>query len=237
MHRSRPVEASDQRGRDGDGARAVARSMFFRCDKGAAPAGRTEAPGSKKYGPAQSYEVINIPRREAFPKARDANLGRDNELGVRTMQPRRDEVPLNTPELMWARAFARWCLGIIFAMAGAYKVFVMGVVEHARRLFVLPYADSFLPQWLLWGSGTVIPFVELLAGLAMIVGWRVRESAVALGVVLVVVTFGHQLADPFYRLDTHVLPRLLLLVVVLALPREADRLSADALLATRDHAP
>lgn len=144
---------------------------------------------------------------------------------------------MSTRELMWARAFARWCLGLIFAMAGAHKVFVMGAVVHARRLFVLPYADSFLPEWALWASGTVIPFVELMAGAAMLIGWRVREAAIALGGVLVVVTFGHQLADPFYRLDTHVVPRLLLLVIVLALPADADRLSVDASLSSRDEAP
>ena len=33
-------------------------------------------------------------------------------------------------------------------------VFQMGPVEHARNLFVQPYADSILPAWALWLTGT-----------------------------------------------------------------------------------
>jgi hypothetical protein len=55
-------------------------------------------------------------------------------------------------------------LGLIFFMAGWWKTFDLGPAEHARRLFVEPYADTWLPVWLLWASGTMIPIVELVAG-------------------------------------------------------------------------
>jgi thiosulfate dehydrogenase (quinone) large subunit len=127
----------------------------------------------------------------------------------------------------WALLFARGVLGFIFFMAGEWKVFQLGALEHARRLFVLPYAHTFLPRPLLWAGGTVIPFVELVAGALVLVGWRVREALIALGAILVVVTFGHLLLEPLYEFHTHVIPRLGLLLFILVLPREDDRLSID----------
>ena len=55
----------------------------------------------------------------------------------------------------------------------------------------------------------------------------------ALGGVLLVVTFGHLLKEPLYEFHTHVIPRLALLLFVLMVPREADRFSVDRLLARR----
>ena len=46
-------------------------------------------------------------------------------------------------------------LGLIFFMAGAWKVFQLGPLEHARKFF-LPFADTFLPVWSLWLMGVVI---------------------------------------------------------------------------------
>src|SRR6266481_8150653 len=126
----------------------------------------------------------------------------------------------------WALLFARLVLGLIFFMAGVWKVFSLGPLEHARKYF-LPFADSFLPVWSLWFTGTVIPFIELIAGALLILGLRAREALIALGAVLVVVTFGHLLKDPLYEFRTHVIPRLALLLFILLLPREDDRLSLD----------
>ena len=133
----------------------------------------------------------------------------------------------------WAILFARLILGLIFFMAGTWKVFTLGPLEHARKWFTGPYADSFLPLWSLWAVGTTIPFVEWVAGALLIVGWRVREACVGLGAVLVIVTFGHLLADPLYEFHTHVIPRLALLLFVLAAPDGWDRYALDAVLARR----
>lgn len=132
----------------------------------------------------------------------------------------------------WALFFAREVLGLIFFMAGVYKVFDLGPLGHARKYF-LPYADTFLPVWSLWATGVVVPFVELLAGALLILGWRIREALVALGGVLVLVTFGHLLKEPLYPFHQHVIPRLGLLLFVLLFPAEDDRFSLDALLRTR----
>jgi uncharacterized membrane protein YphA (DoxX/SURF4 family) len=133
----------------------------------------------------------------------------------------------------WAILFARGVLGLIFFMAGTYKVFRMTPVGHAHKYFVDPYADTFLPSWSLWLTGVTVPVVELVAGALLIIGLRVREALLALGFVLLIVTFGHLLKEPLYAFHTHVIPRLALLLFVLVLPRDADRFSLDRVLAKK----
>jgi uncharacterized membrane protein YphA (DoxX/SURF4 family) len=129
----------------------------------------------------------------------------------------------------WAILFARLVLGLIFFMAGFWKVFHLGPLEHARKYF-LPFADTFLPVWSLWAVGVAIPIVELVTGALILIGLRVREALVALGFVLAVVTFGHLLKEPLYEFHTHVIPRLALVLFVLLLPRADDLFSLDYLL-------
>ena len=140
---------------------------------------------------------------------------------------------LTTSGRSWAIFFAREVLGLIFFMAGIYKVFRMTPIGHAHKYFVDPYADTFLPSWSLWLTGVTVPVVELVAGALLIIGLRVREALLALGFVLVLVTFGHLLKEPLYAFHTYVIPRLALLLFLLLLPREADRFSLDRLLAKK----
>ena len=135
----------------------------------------------------------------------------------------------NDLDRSWALLFARLVLGLIFFMAGLWKVFQLGPLQHARKYF-LPYSDTFLPVWSLWTVGVIIPFIELLAGGLLLLGLRTREALVSLGFVLVIVTFGHLLKAPLYEFHTHVIPRLALLLFIFLLPREDDRFSIDYLL-------
>src|ERR1700750_469281 len=122
--------------------------------------------------------------------------------------------------------FPRPVLGLIFFMAGVMKVFQLGPVEHARKYF-LPFSDTFLPIWSLWAVGVTIPIIELMAGALVILGLRTREALIALGCVLVIVTFGHLLHDTLFNFSDHVIPRLALLLFVLWCPREDDRFCVD----------
>jgi uncharacterized membrane protein YphA (DoxX/SURF4 family) len=133
----------------------------------------------------------------------------------------------------WAILIARTILGLIFFMAGWWKVFTLGPIEHAQRLFVGPYSETFLPVWSLWTAGTVVPVVELAAGALLLVGLFIRPALLALGGVLILVTFGHLLAEPLYTFHTHVIPRLALLLFVLCMPQEEDRISVDGWLSGR----
>ena len=129
----------------------------------------------------------------------------------------------------WALLFARLTLGLIFFMAGVMKVFQLGPLEHARKYF-LPFADTFLPVWSLWAVGIAIPFIELTCGALVILGLRTRDALIALGCILVIITFGHLLHDALFNFSGHVIPRLALLLFVLWCPREDDRFSLDYLL-------
>jgi len=143
---------------------------------------------------------------------------------------------MNSPDATdraWAILFARVILGLIFFMAGVWKVFQLGPLQHARHFFVEPYAQTFLPRWSLWATGVTVPVVELVAGALLLVGWRVRMALFALGGVLVLVTFGHLLAEPLYEFHTHVIPRAALLLFLLVMPRGDDRLSVDQWLTRR----
>ena len=131
-------------------------------------------------------------------------------------------------DVAWAMLFARLILGLIFFMAGEWKVFDLGPLEHARQLFVEPYADSYLPPWALWIAGTIVPFVELAAGGLLLLGLFTRPALLSLGGVLVLVTFGHLLKEPLYEFHTHVIPRTALLLFILAMPRAADYWGVDA---------
>ena len=133
----------------------------------------------------------------------------------------------------WAIFFCRTILGLIFFMAGVYKCFVMTPFGHARHYFVGPYANTFLPAWSLWATGTAVPVVELVAGGLVLVGFKTRPALLSLGAVLVLVTFGHLLKEPLYEFHTHVIPRLALLTVVLLLPRDEDVVSLDGVLKAR----
>ena len=122
---------------------------------------------------------------------------------------------------------ARVILGLIFGMAGYWKTFELTPIGHAQKLFIVPYADTWIPIWMLWTIGTVIPVVELAAGWMVVVGWRVRECLVALALILMTVTYGHLLLEPLFNFNGHVIPRTLMLLVVAFVPRDADWYSLD----------
>ncbi|MFQ5789226.1 MAG: DoxX family protein [Acidobacteriota bacterium] len=128
----------------------------------------------------------------------------------------------------WARMFARVMAGILFFMAGWYKCFELTPMAHARGGFVEPYADTWIPVFLLWALGLAIPVVELVAGALLIVGWRTRDALVAIGLILLVVTYGHALKEPLYSIKDHILPRGLLMLLALLLPASKDLLSVDS---------
>lgn len=131
----------------------------------------------------------------------------------------------------WARFFVRVMLGLTFFMAGWFKCFEITPLGHARRFFTEPYADSWIPGFLLLIAGIAVPVLELVAGFLLIVGWRVREALLVLGFILLLVTYGHLLKEPLYSLQAHIFPRTILMVIVFCL--DQDRFSIDRLTATK----
>jgi putative oxidoreductase len=112
-------------------------------------------------------------------------------------------------------------------MAGYWKTFELTPAGHAQKLFIVPYADTWIPIWVLWALGMAIPVVEFAAGWMVVIGWRVRECFVALALILMTVTYGHLLIEPLFNFNGHVIPRTLMLLVVALVPRDADWFSVD----------
>ncbi len=136
-------------------------------------------------------------------------------------------IPLVTGQ-GWARFFAREIVGILFLMAGWWKCFELTPVGHTERYFLEAYRDTWIPTALLWATGLSIPVVELAAGALVVIGFRTREALIALGFVLVIVTYGHALVEPLFSTQGHIFPRGIFLLAALALPAEGDRLSIDS---------
>ena len=131
------------------------------------------------------------------------------------------------------KLIVRWILGLLFLMAGYWKVFVLTPAVHAQQYFVDGFSDTWIPTWLLQLLGYSIPFFELIAGLLICIGFRTREALVAVGLLLIVTTYGHALQQPLFDIDGHTFTRLALIVFLLLSPAGTDRYSIDQWLQIR----
>ncbi len=132
-----------------------------------------------------------------------------------------------------ANFIVRWILGLLFLMAGFWKVFVLTPAGHAQQFFVEGFSDSWIPTWLLQLVGYSIPFLELVAGLLICIGLRTREALVAVGLLLIVTTYGHALQQPLFDIDGHTFTRLALIIFLLLAPVGRDTYSIDQWLLAR----
>ena len=85
---------------------------------------------------------------------------------------------------------ARWYIGIVFLMACIHKI----AVPYAFAVDVATY--QFLPLPLINLFALVLPWVELVAGALILIGWRTRASAllIALMMAAFMIGLGHALA-------------------------------------------
>ena len=122
---------------------------------------------------------------------------------------------------------ARVTAGLLFAIVGVHKVFIMTPQVHARKLFLEPYQHTSIPHFLPWSLGG-IPVVELIAGWLLVGGFLRRPFAISLRFLLLTVTYGDALLEPLLNGNSHIFPRLILLLSTLALRTETDPWSLDA---------
>jgi uncharacterized membrane protein YphA (DoxX/SURF4 family) len=124
--------------------------------------------------------------------------------------------------------FTRVLLGIIFLMQGYGKVFKY-TVPKIYEMFFKAFETTFLPKWLTWSTAYYTSYIELIGGFLLICG-LFRKIALCLpGIDLLIVSFGHGLMEPIWDLS-HVIPRAVLLIALLLLPREWDKWSLDVIL-------
>ncbi len=114
----------------------------------------------------------------------------------------------------------RTLLGLIFCLQGFTKVFkwgVSGMYENAFKGY-----EELLPKFLVVFTAYYTSYVELFAGLLLIVGLFRNYALYALGSVLLIVSFGHGLQEGIWSLD-HVMYRAILLIGLLLLPEAWDQ--------------
>ncbi len=120
----------------------------------------------------------------------------------------------------------RMILGLIFLMQGFGKVFTWGMEKVIYADYFHGRFKDLLPEFLIQATAYYTSYIELIGGFLLVLGLKVDYALYALASVLIIVSFGHGLAEPIWNLS-HVMPRTILLVALLILPKEWDRLSLD----------
>jgi len=120
----------------------------------------------------------------------------------------------------------RLILGFIFLMQGFGKVFKWGVENVYNMDFFYGAYKDLLPDFIIHATAYYTSYIELIAGLLVVLGLKRDYALYLLASVLVIVTFGHGLAEPIWNLS-HVMYRTILLVTLLILLREWDKFSID----------
>ena len=128
---------------------------------------------------------------------------------------------------------ARLLLGFIFLMQGFGKVFKIGVKNVHNGFFKETYQDI-LPEFITLGTAYYTSYIELIAGLMLVLGYKKNIAYILLASVLVIVTFGHGLAEPIWDLS-HVMYRGILLIFLLMMPSSLDKFSLDYQLASKKY--
>ena len=128
-----------------------------------------------------------------------------------------------------AMLFIRLLLGFIFLMQGFGKIFTWGVEKVYQMPFFYGTFKNLLPDFLIHATAYYTSYVELICGFLLVIGLKRDYALYVLASVLVIVSFGHGLAEPIWDLS-HVMPRAILLIALLILPKEWDRFCLDSLL-------
>ena len=120
----------------------------------------------------------------------------------------------------------RLILGFIFLMQGFGKVFIWGVQKLYNMKFFHETYKDLLPDYITYATAYYTSYVELIGGLLLVIGFKRDYALYALSSVLIIVTFGHGLAEPVWDLS-HVIYRAILLISLLIFPKEWDKFSID----------
>lgn len=116
----------------------------------------------------------------------------------------------------------RMILGLIFLMQGFGKVFTWGMKNVINAPFFNGTFKDMLPAYLINITAYYTSYIELIGGFLLVIGFKTNYALYALASVLIIVTFAHGLVEPIWDLS-HVMPRTILLVILLILPKEWDQ--------------
>jgi uncharacterized membrane protein YphA (DoxX/SURF4 family) len=116
----------------------------------------------------------------------------DKKLGLKPNQMQLEKI--NDIVLLAVRIF----IGMICFRQGLYILMQDGSsIKFAENNYVKPFETSFIPKFLLWFMGVINPFVLLIGGVFVTIGFKTKWAAFALALFLLSIAFGHLLGDPF----------------------------------------
>lgn len=132
----------------------------------------------------------------------------------------------------WTLLMLRLVLGSLFLRQGLNSVLKVGLVTFAQKIYVDPFASKGIPKFLLWVAGLTNPPIQLLCGLALILGFKTRWAAVVVSLFLMEILLGHMFDDPLdlaNDLHSYGLANLALALFIIGLEPGGDRFSLDRL--------
>lgn len=124
----------------------------------------------------------------------------------------------------FAVLFARLLLGLILFWQGFGKVFNMGV-ENLYNGGFKAYEETFLPTFIIKFTAYFTSYGEFIFGALLLLGLFRKYTYYGIGLILLIVSFGHGLQTPIW--DTqHVLVRSIFLVFI-AMTFDKDTIALD----------
>ena len=114
----------------------------------------------------------------------------------------------------------RLITGLNFAGHGLVRIFG-GYTDFARST-VDQFADTILPAALVWPLGYAIPIVELVLGLLLIAGFRIRLTVTAAFALMAVLVSGMVLLEEWAVVSIQMIYILTLFVILAFQPEEPD---------------
>lgn len=135
---------------------------------------------------------------------------------------------MNEYKLYIAESMLRIFAGILFFFQGYDKLFKIkmpGVIDTFMRDAERNNIKRPLVSIVAYYTSTV----EFLGGIFLVFGILTNYSLYALGLDLILVCFAFSMVEPMWDMK-HVFPRFILVILLLLLPLENDKLSVDYLI-------
>lgn len=123
--------------------------------------------------------------------------------------------------------FARLLLGLILFFQGFGKIFEIGLDNLYNGGFK-SFEETFLPVFLLKGTNFFTAYGELVFGLLLILGLFRKQAYYGIGLILLIVSFGHGLQSPIW--DTQDVFVRSVFLIFIAMTFDKDTITIDRFL-------
>lgn len=125
-----------------------------------------------------------------------------------------------------AIALARWILGTLLVTQGYDKIFNIKL-RNVVQAYEMPAPERYtFPHFWVWAGTLYTSFTELICGAFIIPGLFIDYALSLLALNMLVVVIAFTLRNPMWDMK-YVFPRLVLILMLLAVPDNWDKFSLD----------